>query len=219
MKHFLSSIILFFIPFVIFAQFEGIVQMKTFHKANQEDATVEWKIKDGRHLMSFKSKSGAYNLNYDLLVHEKEKKVWLLGERGSEKAAYPIPYEQFDKKNNDFDLPLNSVVKKSDQKSKIAGYEARFITIVSLDVIMECWVSDKTDLTLNDLPAFMTNSDLVSILRIQGIKGVPLQFELKDAAGEILSAQYFEKIQPGTLNAKNFDFPKDYTINPGPAKK
>jgi hypothetical protein len=200
------------LPFGAFAQFEGTLQMATEAKATQETAQVEWQVKDGKHLMAFQSESEGNKMNYSLLIKEGEDKFWFLSKEPS-KAAYAVPMTVLDKR--DLGLPLNSVLKPGEKTRKIAGYECQHYRIISTQVTVDCWVATDTGIAPSDFPPFMRNGALMGILRLNGVQGVPLKFEVRDIAEELLNSQTIQKITPKKLTDNTFEVPSDYVKNPG----
>ncbi len=195
------------------AQFEGKIDMKTFSKDTEENAQVEWSIKDGMYLMSFDSKTEE-RLEYSMLIKDAKKELWFLSVHDN--GAYQIPYQVMSQK--DLNLPLNSVVQKTEEKSKKAGFDCIKYKIISTKVTIDIWISDDTGITHSDMPSFMKNGTLLGVLKLNGIQGFPLEFEVKDMAGELLNGQYIEKITAQKLATSSFEVPSNYEIKTSTSK-
>ena len=116
----------------------------------------------------------------------------ILSENGANKSAYAIPYNNLDK--NELDLPLNSIVRDLETTEKIAGFDCKKYQIISSTVTVDCWLSNETGLTHSDFPLFMSSGDLLGILKINKIHSIPMKFEVRNSAGDIILGQYIDKI-------------------------
>lgn len=205
------GICLWVLPMLVFAQFEGEIEMKTVNSTQKENASLNWSIKNGKHHMAIQSKSAEYTMEYALLVNEGKKEAWFLTENGNNKAAYAIPYNNLNK--NELDIPFNSILKDVESTERIAGFDCKKYQIISSSSIVECWVSDDTGITHSDFPSFMNTGDLLGILKLNKIQGVPLKFEVKTATGELINGQYINKITSKSIADSQFEVPSDYTKN------
>lgn len=186
--------------------------MTTTSAETGEDATIEWSIKNGEHHMKFVSNTKEKsNFKYSLLIKDLKKELWFLSEEDA-KSAYKIPYQVLDQR--DLGLPLNSVVKMTEETKKIAGFECKKYKIISTNNTVHCWIAVDTQLNHNDFPSFMRNGSLFGVLKLNGIKGIPLTFEVKDIDGKILNGQYINNIKPTSLSKKIFEVPSNYEVNP-----
>ncbi len=198
-------IIFLILPICLIAQFEGEIQMKTFNANLNENSTINWTVKNGQHAMEFSSEYEEYKMDFTLLLNDKE--VWMLSQN-EDKKAYQIDINSLNKKN--LNLPLNSPLKNKEEKKEIAGVECTLYQMISSDKIITCWISDNTGLTHSDFPSFMQNGELMSLLRVNGIQGIPLSFEIKDVNGELINGQWIEEINQKSINDKVFEIPSDY---------
>lgn len=196
---------------MVFAQFEGKIEMKTTNSTNKENASLDWSIKNGKHHMDIQSNSDGYAMDYALLVDEQKKEAWFLTENANNKAAYNIPYTNLNK--SELDIPLNSILKDAESKERIAGFDCRKYQIISSTAIVDCWISDDTGITHSDFPSFMNTGDLLGILKLNKIQGIPLKVEIKSASGELINGQYINKITAKSIPDSQFKVPSDYTKN------
>lgn len=179
--------------------------MSTFNASNNEDATLTWSIKDGKHLMDIQSKAGDYAMNYKLLVNEKKQEAWFFSSGQKASGAYAVPYAQLGK--SELNLPLNSVVKDSGVSETISGIKCQKYQIISSSYIVDCWVSEEAGMTHSDFPGFMSTGDLLGLLKLNKIRGIPVKFEVKDIAGNIVLSQHMKKITAKKIDNKIFESP------------
>ncbi len=205
MRH-IFSFILFFLPLLAFAQFEGKIDMRTTLTETGENAKVEWFIQSSNHLMNINSESkDQAKMQYGLLIKEKQQETWFLSE--NDNSVYQFPYQTLNRK--DLGLPLNSTIKITEEKKKIAGFDCTRYQIISATVTVDCWIGEETGLTHSDFPEFMRNGSLFGVMRLNGIKGIPLIFEVKNLAGDILNGQYIDRITAQKLSADKFKTPSN----------
>lgn len=202
---------LIILPFLVFSQFEGEIEMSTTSSKTKEDATMQWSMKNGKHAMAIESKSESYAMNYDLLINETKKEAWFLSNNNGNKSAYSIPYTKLGE-SNELDLPLNSKLTEEGYET-VAGFNCKKYQIISSTYIVDCWVSDETGITHNDFPSFMNTGDLLGVLKLNKLHGIPVKWEVKNLNGEIILGQYIEKITSKSIADSKFEVPSDYTIN------
>ena len=213
---YILALLLLILPMMVFAQFEGEIEMTTFNASNNENAALTWSIKDGKHLMDIESQADDYVMDYKVLINEKKKEAWFLSADKNPEGAYTIPYAQFEE--SELNLPLNSIVKDSGISEKIAGADCQKYQIISSTYIVDCWVSDEVGMTHSDFPAFMNTGDLLGLFKLNKIRGIPLKFEVKDAAGNLVLGQYMNKITAKKLADSIFEAPSKNTENSGTSK-
>lgn len=203
-------------PFMISAQFQGEIQMSTSSSTTKENATMSWLLKDGKHAMNIQSTSGENKMTYGLIIDERKGQVWFLSDIQNSKAAYAIPYAQLQK--NELNLPLNSVVKDMGASEKIAGFDCQKYQIISSAYIVDCWVSNETGITHSDFPSFMSTGDLLGLLKLNKINGIPMKFEVKNTSDELVLGQSINKIIAKDIKNSQLEVPSDYTQNKGASK-
>jgi hypothetical protein len=208
---YILGICLLVLPIIAFAQFEGKLEMETSNSTKKENASLNWSIKNGKHHLDIQSKSDEYAMDYVLLVNEGKKEAWFLTENESNKAAYAIPYANLNK--SELDIPLNSILKDAESTERIAGFDCKKYQIISGTTIVDCWISNDTGITHSDFPSFMNTGDLLGILKLNKIQGIPLKFEIKNTSGELINGQYINKITAKPISDSQFEVPSDYTKN------
>ncbi len=196
-------LIFLFVPFCLLAQFEGEIEMSTTSAVSSEKATMTWSMKADQHLMEISSTSPKMKMDYALFVNEGSQEAWFLSQNGGQSAAYKVPYTNLSQ--SQMNIPLNGTFKKTEETKSISGFSCQKYTIISSTHIIECWISDDTGLTHSDFPSFMSTGDLLGILKLNHVNGIPVSWEMKDTAGNVVLGQYLNKVTSKSIPDSTFD--------------
>ncbi len=208
---YLFPILFLIIPIFLQAQFEGKIVVKTFNQSINENAEMVWHLKNNHTMINVDSRTEKQKNNYKTIFKQGENYFSVLGNTGIEKKAYIFKNSMMQKKT--INLPLNSVFQKTEEIKKINGWECRLYKIASSDTVVECWVSEDTGVMPSDYTDILIKNDpLMALLQFHSIKGIPVQYNVKNIAGELKESFSIQSISSENISDDTFEIPSDYQI-------
>lgn len=196
----IKSIILALFITVSFAlqaqQFEGTISMTTTNAANGENAKVEWLVKDGNHKFIINGTADGKTVNYALLFLNGNPNGLLISSIGGQETLITIPASSFEVQAQN----LNGALVTKGETTSVNGFKVTQVQIGKTTV----WVSEEINLSTDQLPAVMNKGSLLSVLKANGIAGVPVKIEARDSEGNLSYTQTIQTVSKGTVAASEF---------------
>lgn len=194
---------------IVFGQesFEGIVGMTTINNEMQEKADIKWYIKNGNHRLEYTGSKAGESYSYVFLIPQGSNLMQMLSDADGKKVVYDIPKNAI---TNGIQTNYGSTLEKTDASKLISGFAAYKIKVEAPDRISTVWASDKTPLSMNDMPAILLNNSVLKQMQEQGIIAIPLEITSTNTGGSLLYSQKITSIQKQSLSDDLFEVPAEY---------
>lgn len=207
-KH-ISILALLFCSFFSFAQssFEGVVNMTSINNKIQEKAEIIWYIKNGQHRLEYTGNKAGKSYTYVFIISNSSDLMQMLSDANGKKVIYDIPQSAI---SNSVELSYGSQLEKSEETKLLSGYLSKKVKVSAPDKISIVWVSDKTPLSMQDMPAILLNNSVLKSLKESGISAIPMEISSTNTGGNLIFSQKITSIKKKTLSEDLFMIPAEY---------
>lgn len=184
--------------------FEGIINMAATNEATGEKASIAWKVKNDQHRLDYSTTSKDGNFSFALYVPMGGESVVMVS-RGTEKdLKYVIPATAFQKPEVVF---FNATLEKERGTRLIAGINCQEYSVLGAGSRAVVWVGDVEGLSSSDFPRFMHNNGLFSLLKRNGLAGIPLELNVYNEYDELSTTQSIIGMQRTSVSDRDFEVP------------
>lgn len=194
---------------ILFGQesFEGVIDMTTINNEMQEKAEIRWYIKNGNHRLEYSGTKAGESYSYVFLISQGSNLMQMLSEADGKKVVYEIPKNAI---TNSIPASYGATMDKTDATKLISGFAAYMIKVEAPEKISTVWASEKTPLSMNDMPAILMNNSVLKEMKAKGINAIPLEITSTNTGGNLLYSQKITSIQKQSLSDDLFEVPAEY---------
>lgn len=209
MNKVISFLLLVFFSSGLFAQaaFEGVVDMNTINNELQEKADITWYIKNGNHRLEYTGTKAGESYNYVFLIKSGGNLLQMLSEADGKKVYYDIPRTAI---TSNIKADYGAEIEKSEESKLIGGFAATKYKVISADKISTVWITEKSPLSISDMPSLLLNNSVLKYLQVSGINGIPVEINSTNTGGALVYSQKINAIKKQQVSDELFEIPADY---------
>lgn len=172
-----------------FAQsFEGVIQLNTTNAEQQEEATVQWYLKDGNSRMDISSKAENYSADYSIISDKKGMDMVSQGH------VTPVPQVAMKVDN------VPQTLLSQEEGVQMNGYNCTKAVYFDGKNQTTYWLTNDLPISFSDIP-FVIQRNMPKIKST----GFPIKMEKKSPDGAIILSQDVTSVKATSVSDSKFD--------------
>lgn len=168
--------------------FEGVIQLNTTNAEQQEEATVQWYLKDGNSRMDISSKAENYSADYSIISDKKGMDMVSQGH------VTPVPQVAMKVDN------VPQTLLSQEEGVQMNGYNCTKAVYFDGKNQTTYWLTNDLPISFSDIP-FVIQRNMPKIKST----GFPIKMEKKSPDGAIILSQDVTSVKATSVSDSKFD--------------